>query len=89
MQSLWQELHQRGESKSSCEDCSRRCLNSLQVAGMHKSSFLRAANAKPLSEALRRAKKLPPQRLLLHIEELQCTEDAPKEDAQQHQSQKD
>ena len=85
MQSLWQELHQRGESESSCEDCSRRCLNSLQVAGMHKSSFLRAANAKPFPETLRGAKKLSPQGLFLHIEELQRAEDAFEEDALQFQ----
>ena len=56
---------------------------------MLKSTLVRAANAKPLSEALRRAKKLSPQRLLVHIEELQRAEDAPEEDAQQQQSQKD
>ena len=56
---------------------------------MLKSPLLRAANAKSFSEALGRAKKLSPQGLLLHIEELECAEDAPEEDAQQRQSQKD
>ena len=52
---------------------------------MLKSPLLRAANAKSFSEALGRAKKLSPQGLFLHIEELQRAEDAFEEDALQFQ----
>ena len=56
------------------------------MAGLLEGTFLRTTNAEPFPQTLRGTKDLPPRGLLLRIEELKRTENAPEEEARSEES---